>query len=32
VLDALRRIDAAAEPPLPVQEMAARFGEEAAVG
>jgi ATP-dependent DNA helicase DinG len=32
VLDALRRIDAAAEPPLPVQEMAVRFGEEAAVG
>jgi ATP-dependent DNA helicase DinG len=32
VLDALRRIDAAAEPPLPVPEMAARFGEEAAVG
>jgi ATP-dependent DNA helicase DinG len=32
VLDALRRIDAAAEPPLPVQEMAARFGAEAPVG
>ena len=32
VLEALRRSDAAAEPPLPVQEMAVRFGEEAAVG
>jgi ATP-dependent DNA helicase DinG len=31
VLDALRRIDAAAEPPLPVREAAARFGEEAGV-
>jgi ATP-dependent DNA helicase DinG len=32
VLEALRRIDAAAEPPLPVQELAARSGQETAVG
>jgi ATP-dependent DNA helicase DinG len=31
VLDALRRIDATAEPPLPVREAAARFTEEAAI-
>ncbi len=32
VLDALRRIDEAAAPPVPVHEMSARFGEEATVG
>jgi ATP-dependent DNA helicase DinG len=32
VLDALRRIDEAAAPPVPVHEMSARFGAEATVG
>jgi ATP-dependent DNA helicase DinG len=32
VLDALRRIDEAAAPPVPVHELPARFGEEATVG